>query len=120
MWHSAVDYCADAVANWLGSRAAFVQVVLVTLIWIPFVVAGIDSHGFLYLYLATALSLVTQVPLAMIGVRAGNKADQAEAKSQQTLEAILTTMKALSTVINAMKIELEEQQELLEDIRDDE
>jgi len=50
-----VDHLAYAISDWLGSRAAFVQITLGTILWVPFVIIGLDGHGFLYLYVATAL-----------------------------------------------------------------
>lgn len=85
---AAIDLCAEAVADWLGSRAAFVQVCAGTLISVPLTVFAIDPHGFTFLYVATALSLVTQVPLAMIGVKARLEAQQAEIASALALAEI--------------------------------
>lgn len=84
---AAIDASAEGLVRWLGSRAAFVQVCLATLVSVPLTIYGIDSHGLVYLYLATALSLITQVPLAMIGQRAREEARKAGAAAMRQEEA---------------------------------
>jgi hypothetical protein len=116
LWNRSVDWLAEATVRWLRSRAAFVQIVLATLLWVPLVVFGIDSHGFLYLYIATALSVITQVPLAMIGYRAMLKAESAEERTKSALEGMLATMKAMQVIVEAMKHEMGEQDNILDEI----
>lgn len=114
-----VDRSADWVTTWLRSRAAFVQVFLGTVLWVPaFVLTGVDPKGTLYLDIATALSLVTQVPLAMIGWKAMIKAEAAEKKTDDTLGAMLATMKAVQALVEAVRHELQEQDEILTEIHD--
>lgn len=87
--------------------------------WIPLVVFGWDKHGFLYLYIATALSLITQVPLAMIGSRAAEKAEAAEARTIEALGAILATMTTVHAMVELMRVELDQHEEILEEIHDE-
>ena len=115
-WNKLIDQVAEWTVVWLRSRAAFIQIALVTILWIPLVVTGIDKNGFLYLYIATALSIFTQVPLAMIGYRAMKKAEGAEERTVTALEAILATMRAMQSIVEAMKHEMIEQDQILDEI----
>jgi hypothetical protein len=81
-----IDAQAAWVAHFLHSRAAFIWLVYGTVLWIPFVVSNLDPHGFLYLYIATSLSLVTQVPLAMLAYWASRDAKQSEELTRQMLK----------------------------------
>ncbi|MDE2100540.1 MAG: hypothetical protein KGL39_25070 [Patescibacteria group bacterium] len=115
----ALDQQAEWVINWLRSRTAFVQLVYGTILWVPLVVLGIDEHGFLYLYIATSLSLITQVPLAMIGYRAHREAKLAEEKISIALDAILASSRAVHILIETVSMELKEQDALLEEIHEE-
>jgi hypothetical protein len=115
-WHNIVDRAADLTVGWMRSRGAFVQVIAVTLGWIPLVVLGVDNHGFIYLYIATALSLVTQIPLAMIGWKAMSKAESAEEGAKQTMEGMLVTMKSLQAIIDSLRHQMGEQDVILDEI----
>lgn len=120
LYEKTVDVCADWVVTWLRSRGAFVQVFLITFLWIPaFVMTGIDPKGTIYLDIATALSLITQVPLAMIGWQAMKKAEAAETQTFHVLERMLTTMNAVHELITVVKESLDVQEDLLEDIHDE-
>lgn len=81
-----IDRQAKWMAHFLHSRAAYVWLVYGTILWIPLVVAGIDGHGFLYLYIATSLSLITQVPLAMLAYWAARDSKHGEELTIQTLK----------------------------------
>lgn len=107
-----LDRQARWVANWLHSRSAFIWLVYGTVAWIPFVVLGLDPHGFLYLYIATSLSLVTQVPLAMLASWAAQEAMRSEELTRQTLENQTDMMKLLLK-------EFEEFEEEIDEIRDE-
>lgn len=84
-----VDRQARWLANWLYSRSAYVVLVYGTLGWIPLVIFGVDRSGFLYLYIATSLSLVTQNPLAMLGKSAAAEARRAEEGQVETLKLLV-------------------------------
>lgn len=97
-----IDAAALWTVEWLGSRAAFVQIMLVTVASVPLTVTAIDPHGFYFLYVATALSLVTQVPLAMIGQRAREEAIKAEEAASRMEEAQLQLLRNQSDTLAAM------------------
>ena len=110
-----IDAQASYVANWLYSRAAFVWLVYGTIAWIPLVILGIDHQGFLYLYIATSLSLVTQVPLAMLAYHASRDAKRGEQLTRQTLQNQSDMMKLMLTKFGGFEEELEE---ILGDMRE--
>ena len=113
-----VDRQAAWVAAWLYSRSAFVWLVYGSVAWVPLVVGGFDKHGFLYLYIATSLSLITQAPLAMLARRAALDAAAAEQKGQATMEAMLAALEALETVLISVREDLDEQAEDLDEVLD--
>jgi len=80
-----IDRQSRWVARWLHSRSAFVWLVYGTVLWIPLVAIGVDPHGFLYLYIATSLSLITQVPLAMLAYWAAQEGSKNEEMNFQML-----------------------------------
>jgi hypothetical protein len=100
-WQTMIDRQAAWVAGWLRSRAAFVQITYGSLLWVPFVALSIDQHGFLYLYIATTLSLVTQVPLAMLAFWASRDAKAAEQKMVSALDALHAIMQGTRTLMEA-------------------
>lgn len=110
-----LDVQAQWVANWLRSRSAFVWLVYGTVLWVPFVVFGFDPHGFLYLYIATSLSLITQVPLAMLAFWAKEEAHKNEELTMQTLQNQSDMMKLMLTKFGGFEEELGE---IFEDIRE--
>jgi len=104
-----IDRQARWLADWLYSRAAFIILVYGTLGWVPLVVLGYDKGGFLYLYIATSLSLVTQNPLAMLGKWAATEAKRSE-------EVQIEAIKLLVALSEKIVHELEEQDVVLEHI----
>jgi len=107
----AIDAQARWLADWLYSRTAYVLLVYGTILWVPLAVLGVDKHGFVYLYVATSLSLVTQVPLAMLGRSAA-----AEARRSEQVQ--IETMKLLVALSEKIVKELETQDEVLESIEE--
>lgn len=103
-----IDWQAETVAEWLYSNLAYVQLVYGTVFWIPLVVFGYDQHGFLYLYIATALSLITQSPLAKLAHRAQQDAKDAEILSQQTAKNQTDMLNFLIHQFGELKDEVEE------------
>lgn len=97
-----IDHAAGWLVHWLSSRAAFVQVSIATIVSIPLTIAGIDGHGFTYLYLATALSLVTQVPLAMIGQKAREEAHRAGEAALRHEEAQIQMLRNQADTLTAI------------------
>lgn len=97
-----IDQQALWVAGWLGGRAAFVQLTYGTIIWIPLVVLGIDRGGFLFLYLATSVSLITQVPLAMIGQKAREEAHRAGEAALRHEEAQIQMLRNQADTLTAI------------------
>lgn len=77
---------------WLGSRKGFVQSVVFTLLWVPLVIWRVDSHGFIYLYLATALSLITNFSLAIYARRLQEDSEKFEQLVLQLLKNQQDTM----------------------------
>lgn len=112
---ASLDRQARWVANWLSSRSAFVWLVYGTIAWIPFVVLGLDPHGFLYLYVATSLSLITQVPLAMLASWAGIESKKAETLTRQSLENQRDMLKLLLDQFGEFEEELDELKDELRD-----
>lgn len=104
-----IDASARWLAEWLGSRAAFVQVCIGTLISVPLTILGIDGHGFTFLYLATALSLITQVPLAMIGQHAREEARKAQEAANRQEETQLQLLRNQQDVLAAILALLEKE-----------
>lgn len=90
-----IDVQARWLARWLHSRWAFVQLVYGTIFWIPFVAFGLDPHGYLYLYVATSLSLITQSPIAMLALWAAQEAHRNEELTMQMLKNQTDTMRLL-------------------------
>lgn len=109
LYRRVVDRAAAAVADWLGSRAAFIQVCVGTLVSVPLTVYGVDSHGFGFLYIATALSLVTQVPLAMIGMRAREEAQRATEAAMRQEEAQIQMLQSQADMLKAILALLDKQ-----------
>lgn len=114
-WQNRVDAQARWVANWLRSRSAFITLVYGTVLWIPFVVLGLDPHGFLYLYIATSLSLVTQVPLAMLAYWASREAESANIKMHEGLAGIHAIGTATQALVEVIKDDVADHDEILED-----
>lgn len=108
LFSRAIDAQARWVARWLHSRTAFVQLVYGSLLWIPFVVLGIDGHGFLYLYVATTLSLVTQVPLAMLSYWAAQETRASEQNQIDTMKLLVTLAERLGHQLEEIEADLEE------------
>lgn len=102
-----IDRQARWLAEFLYSRASYVLLVYGTLGWIPLVVLRVDKGGFLYLYIATSLSLITQNPLAMLGKWAATEAKRSE-------ETQVEMMKLLVALAEKIVVELEEQDAVLE------
>lgn len=111
-----IDWQAEWVAEFLHSRAGFLWLVYGTVLWIPFVVLGLDPHGFLYLYVATSLSLITQVPLAMLAYWAARDAKQGEALTKQTLQNQTDMLKLL---IDQFGESNENMDEILDELREE-
>jgi len=111
-----IDRQGEWMAEFLHSRAAFVWLVYGTILWIPFVVLGLDPHGFLYLYVATSLSLITQVPLAMLAFWAARDSKQGEELTKQTLQNQTDMLKLL---INKFGEQEETFDDILEEIREE-
>ena len=72
-----VDKAIERFNDWLGSKRGFVQAVGISIAWNIAVWFGLDKHGFLYLFLATELGIVTQFTLAIINKDTSAKVDQA-------------------------------------------
>lgn len=106
--HRLIDWQAEAVARWLYSRIAYVQLVYGTFLWVPLVVLGFDQHGFIYLYIATAMSLVTQSPLAMLAHKASRDAKEAEKLTEQALRNQTDMLNFLIHQFGEFKEEIEE------------
>ena len=106
-----IDAQARWLADWLYSRGAFVALVYGTIGWVPLVVFGWDKHGFIYLYIATSLSLITQNPLAMLGKWAATEARRSELTQ-------LEAMKLLVALSEKIVSELEQQDAVLEQIEE--
>lgn len=100
------SFLADAVNIWLSHPLGFGLACITTITWVPFVVAGVDHHGQLYLYIATAVSLVTQFNLAMIGTITGRN----EKKNQELIMTMLRnqndSIKLTDLRLKAMDIKL--------------
>lgn len=109
MFARTIDAQARWVATWLHSRTAFVQLVYGSLLWIPFVALGIDGHGFLYLYVATTLSLITQVPLAMLSYWAAIEARSAERNQLDTMKLLVSLAEHLGHKLEEIQADLEEE-----------
>lgn len=109
-----IDRQAEWVATWLYSRSAFIWLVYGTILWIPLVVLGLDPHGFLYLYVATSMSLVTQVPLAMLAYRAQRDAAHSEEITRQTLTNQTDMMRLMLEKFGGFEHELDE---IVDDLR---
>jgi oligoribonuclease (3'-5' exoribonuclease) len=84
-----------------------------SLLWIPLVLTGYDPHGFVYLYIATVISMTTQNPLAVKGEQARAEAEKADLQALENykkidaaLEAIITNTRALHAIIEALRVEL--------------
>ena len=111
-----IDRQAEWLADWLRSRWAFVWLVYGTLMWIPLVILGIDHQGFLYLYVATSMSLITQSPLAMLAYWAHRDAKQGEELTKQTLQNQTDMLKLL---IDQFGESNETYDEILEELREE-
>ena len=111
-----IDGQAEWLARSLYSRWGYVLLVYGSILWVPLVVFSIDDHGFLYLYIATSLSLVTQVPLAMLARKAAQEAMHADTMSRQILENMLSTMEAVHALVQSVRSEMESQEDLLESL----
>lgn len=72
--------------DWLGSYAGFVLALIISLVWNAAVIVGLDPHGFVYLYLATELGIITQFNLAIIGRHSSAKVDRALATIDQVVD----------------------------------
>lgn len=90
----------------------FIQSVVITLLWIPMVLLGFDMHGFVYLYVATALSLITNFSLAIYARRLQDETAKFEQMVLQLLRNQQDTMLFLIA-------EAKEQGEQLDDIEED-
>ena len=112
----AIDIQARWVARWLYSRGAFVALVYGTLGWIPLVLFGFDKNGFIYLYIATSLSLITQNPLAMLAHWASRDAQKADEHHRELLDAMYQTMNTMHEVVLAVKGIMEEQSHQIDEI----
>lgn len=87
----AVNAAIEWFNDWLGSERGFVQAVVICLLWNVAVVYGLDKHGFLFLYLATELGIITQFNLAIIGRRSGRKVDEALATIDKVVDEVYVT-----------------------------
>lgn len=112
--HRFIDWQAEAVARWLYSRIAYIQLVYGTLLWVPLVVLGFDQHGFIYLYIATAMSLITQSPLAMLAHKASRDAQEAEKLTEQALRNQTDMLNFLINQFGEFKEDIEELQDDIE------
>jgi len=110
--HSFIDRQARWVTDWLHSRSAYVILVYGTILWIPLVILGLDQHGFIYLYIATSLSLITQVPLAMLAYMA-----MQEGKNNEIL--IIQTLQNQKDMITFLLAQQKEHGEILKNIKDE-
>ena len=95
--HATVEH----LNNWLGSYAGFVIAVIVSAAWNVAVVLGLDKHGFLYLYLATELGIVTQFNLAIIGRRSSRTVDTALAQIDSVVDQVLVASETLLKLAEA-------------------
>lgn len=104
----AIDRQSRWVATWLHGRWAFALLVYGTILWIPLVVLGIDHQGFMYLYVATSLSLVTQAPLAYLAAMAAKEAARNEELTKQALKNQSDTLRLLLVQYEAIEDDVEE------------
>lgn len=104
----------DAFNRWLGSELGFIQATLITFLWVPFVVIRIDNHGFFYLYIATALSLITNFSLAIYARRLAAEQDKFESWLIQMLKTQADTTTLLLTLSNRILEEIDEARETAE------
>lgn len=114
-----IDNLVEKFNGWLSSRGGFVQAVIFTLIWVPLVVYKVDPHGFIYLYIATAFSTITQFSVAIIAFKAKIAGDKANEGLIQMLENQVSTMQFLVELAKEIHKEQEEQTEILEVIQDE-
>jgi hypothetical protein len=89
-----VDRAIEAFNGWLASERGFVQAIIVSLGWNVAVAFGLDKHGFLYLFVATELGIITQFTLAIIGRRSGDKVDRALATIDQVVDDVYVASQA--------------------------
>jgi len=89
-----VNAAIERFNDWLASERGFVQAVVVSVAWNVAVFVGVDPHGFVYLFVATELGIITQFTLAIIGRRSGAKVDQALATIDQVVDDLYTTAQA--------------------------
>ena len=110
-----VTALAEGVNEVIGHPFAFVLAVLQTLIWTAFVIeTPYDRHGFWFLYVATAISYVTQFTLTLVGLSAKREAQSASRTSHETLAAILTALHAIRELVNELQTDVEERDEAFE------
>lgn len=94
-----IDRIVTAFNDWLGTNRGFIHATLATLIWIPFVAFGYDKHGFIYLYMATALSLISNFSLAIYARKLQREQDKFEYWLEQMLKNQADTMKAMMILL---------------------
>lgn len=87
-----IDRFVAAYNNWLASRWGFLQAILVTILWVPFVVYKIDPHGFIYLYCVSAFATISLFGVAIIARRAQRSADEATEQMLHILVALRQMM----------------------------
>lgn len=115
---------AEGINEAIGHPVAFVLATLQTLIWTAIVLTThADPHGFWFLYMATAISYITQFTLTLVAVQGKKEARHAAELSERNLEQQTTllenqqaTMMALQAVVLSVKDELSDTTEILEEI----
>ena len=82
-----------------------------------------DPHGFWFLYMATAISYITQFTLTLVAVQGKKEAKHAAELAERNLKQQTTllenqqaTMVALQAVVLSVKDELSDTTEILEEI----
>lgn len=117
---------AEWINEVIGHPVTFLVALVGTDIWTGFILTThFDPHGFWFLYLATAVSFVTQFTLTLVGLQAkreahfaAERAAEGARRQEETQRAILATMSAVHAIVQAVKHTMEEDDEILEEIRD--
>lgn len=98
---TATERFAEFVNRVVGHPVSFVLSTLQTIGWTVIVLTThADPHGFWFLYLATAVSYVTQFTLTLVGLTAKREAQRAADESKRAADEMHELLQTISSGIN--------------------